>query len=185
MMAMQYSVRLPDAFDLAKMQARVAERSGLFDNLAGLEHKSFLFDARERIYAPLYIWRDHEAAQRYFLEEKMFESVVETFGRPRVRRWMVLDFAHADAKMTPRFARCEIDKVESSVSLRSLIDREGALHRSLMTTPGLFAHMVGLDADRWEIVRYSLWDAAASATPSDADCIQEYQVLHVSEPKAA
>jgi hypothetical protein len=185
MMAMQYSVRLPDAFDLAKMQARVAERCGLFDNLAGLEHKSFLLDARERIYAPLYIWRDTDAARRYFLEEKMFESVVETFGRPRVRRWMVLDFAHGDTGAIPRFARCEIDKVESGASLRTLIDREGAQHRSVLTTPGLFSHMVALDADRWEIVRYSLWDAATSTTPSDADCIQEYQVLHVSEPKTA
>lgn len=185
MMAMQYSVRLPDAFDPGKVQARVISRSGLFDNLAGLRHKSFLFDARERIYAPLYIWRDQDAARRYFVDEKMFESVVETFGRPRVRRWMVLDFAHADAGVTPHFARCEIDKVESGISLRSLVDREGTRHRDLLASAGLFAHMVALDADRWETVRYSLWDANSSAVETDADCVQEYQVLHVSEPEEA
>ena len=185
MMAMQYSVRLPEDFNAAKVQARVAERSGLFDNLPGLLHKSFLFDMRNRIYAPFYIWQDPDAARRFFLDERMFESVVVSFGRPRVHRWMVLDFDHGVTKTPPDFARCEIDKVEGGASLRSLIDREGVRHREMLTRPGLFAHLFALDADRWELVRYSLWQNAAAAAASDADCIQEYQVLHVSEPRTA
>jgi hypothetical protein len=182
MLAMQYAVRLPDGFDAAKVRARVTERSALFDKLDGLEHKSFLFDSCDRVYAPLYIWRNSEAALRFMLEDRMFESVVETFGRPRVRRWMVVEFAHGTHKTLPRFARCEMDKVTSGSSLRSLVEREGEGHREALAKTGLFAHMVALDADRWELVRFSLWRDQATACKSDADCVQEYQVLHVSEP---
>jgi hypothetical protein len=182
MMAMQYSVRLPDGFDATKVRERVAERSALFDGLVGLEHKSFLFDSRDRVYAPLYVWRDSDAALRFMLDEKMFESVVATFGRPRVRRWMVLDFGHGDRAALPRFARIETDKVNSGSSLRSLAEREGEGHRSMLSRKGLFAHMVALDADRWELTRFGLWRDQASAGKSDADCVQEFQVLHVSEP---
>ncbi|HYM30202.1 MAG TPA: DUF4865 family protein [Candidatus Cybelea sp.] len=181
MMAMQYSIRLPDDYDAAKIKVRVAERSALFDDLGGLEHKAFLYNPAERVYAPFYVWRDAAAARRFFLEG-LFDSVISTFGRPRVRRWIVLNFDHGEFKSKPKLARCEFDKVNSAEGLRDVVSREAGTHRTMLGRPGLFAHAIAIDTDRWELARYSVWRDEGAMPPSTSDCVLRYQVLHISEP---
>ena len=54
--------------------------------------------------------------------------------------------------------------------------------QQLLENPALYMHLVALDADRWEVMRYSLWKDEASANEPNGDCVQTYGVLHVSEP---
>jgi len=176
MLAMQYSVRLPVEFDTAQVRERVAKRQPLFDRLQGLAQKFYLYSERERLYAPLYIWSDHEAASRFVLDD-LFQDVIATFGRPRVRRWTVLSHGFGDQGLMPSVARIETDKIERDLPLPELKAREISGHKTALAQTGLYLHMAGLDSDRWEISHFSLWRDAGSMPKSGADCQQTYAVI--------
>lgn len=183
MMAMQYSVRLPAEYPVERLRQRVKERGPLFDQVQGLAHKSFLLDAQQRTYAPFYVWRSHDA-MRDFLFGNLFSGVVEAFGRPRIRHWSVLEFAHSDRGITPTFACYEIDKVSLDLSLPETRNREMEAHRALLKTPGLYASVSAIDADRWEVCRFTLWADQKAKPRTQSDCTLGFEVMYVSEPKA-
>ncbi|GLQ06475.1 DUF4865 family protein [Sneathiella chinensis] len=176
MLAMQYSVRLPEDFDDARVHDRVSARGPMFEGYPGLTYKFYLYDAEEHIYAPLYIWENAQAAQS-FLMNNLFGDVVQDFGRPRVRSWQILEFGYKGADVEPRFMMSEIDKVQCQKPLRDLKERESCTHQEMMKHEELVAHMVLLDPDRWEISRFSLWTSEDKAVSSKADCVCRYEVL--------
>ena len=176
MLAMQYTVRLPEDFDDKQIQEHVAARSQLFEGCPGLRHKFYLYDAEEHVYAPFYIWENAQFAQDFLLNN-LFNGVTETFGRPRVRSWQVIAFDYGPAKGDPKYMCSAVDKVPSGRPVGALMQAEKEHHQSLLKTPGLFAHMVLLDPDRWEKGLYSLWQSREQAVPVKADCVSDYAVL--------
>jgi hypothetical protein len=85
--------------------------------------------------------------------------------------------------MTPTFAVREVDPVPAEQNLAAMADSERRAHDALRGKAGLHSHAVALDADRWELVRFSLWNDAASANGRfTADTVQTYDVLHLSMP---
>lgn len=183
MLAMQYTIRLPHDFDPLHIRKRVETRATLFDTLPGLAHKSFLFSEPDKLYAPFYIWSSNKAA-RSFLMEDLFKGVTETFSRPRVRTWNVFSTAYGNTEFRPAYAMMEADTIAAEANLATLFAEENARQQALAQNPALFFHAIALDTDRWEMVKYSLWKNEASAQASDSDCVQTYEVLHVSEPAA-
>ncbi|MGE5539832.1 MAG: DUF4865 family protein [Gemmatimonas sp.] len=181
MIAMQYTIQLAADFGIEKIRDRIAARAPLFDSLPGLAHKSYLFNHQHGLYAPFYIWNSHDAA-RDFLLGPLFVGVTQTFGRPRVRTWNVLAYDIADPSVEPTFAVREVDSIASEDSLAELAEIEREQHRALTATPGLHSHAVALDADRWELVRYSLWRDQTCAAKPRGDSVQPYEVLHLSTP---
>ncbi len=182
MLAMQYTVKLPFEFDREKAAARVARRSGVFGDLEGLIHKSYLYNEKDRLYAPFYVWSDSDAA-RAFLFGDLFRGVVQTFGRPRVRLWHVIGYDRVERGLTPNFACYEIDPVEREEKLVSVLERERETHQAALEKPGLYAHVTALDPDRWELARFSLWSDKSAMPKCRSDCIQSYSVLKVCEPR--
>lgn len=180
MLAMQYTLRRGSQFGLPAAADRMSRRDPLFHDLEGLVHKAYFYDEGEQLYAPFYVWRHHDAVQR-FLVDGLFDGVANEFGRPRVRTWYVLHFSHGDRSLEPTHACCEIDQVGAEELLPDLAAREADAHSRLLDRPGLYAHAVALDPDRWEITRFSLWDDKASVTPCTADCVRTYRVLGVYE----
>ncbi|MFW0778092.1 MAG: DUF4865 family protein [Rickettsiales bacterium] len=178
---MQYSIHLPPNYDSELITQRVAARRGLFDTHKGLVHKSFLFNASERIYAPFYIWKDAGEA-RNFLMDELFHGVVETFNRHRVRSWYVLSAVDGNQNVVPGYACREIDVIPQEGKLEDYLEHEKAEQAKLADNPDLYRHVLALDADRWEILQFSLWKDKASAIRSGGDCVVDYDVLHVSEP---
>lgn len=182
MIAMQYTIRLSDDYGAQKIRARVQARYGLFDKMEGLAHKSYLFSRADRLYAPFYIWRSHQAAREFLLSD-VFQDVSDTFSRPRVRMWQVFAYDVFDPGLTPTFAIREVDAVPAEQRLAVMAENERQAHGALKNCPGLHSHAVALDADRWELVRYSLWrDEAAARDKPKADVVQTYEVLHLSTP---
>jgi hypothetical protein len=41
--------------------------------------------------------------------------------------------------------------------------------------------VTAIDADRWEVMRFSLWQDRRHCPETESDCVQTYDVLHVSE----
>lgn len=181
MLAMQYSIPLPENFDAGRVRERVGQRRSLFDAHAGLVHKSFLYNAGEQLYAPFYIWKDVVEARDFLLDE-LFHGVVETFNRHRVRSWFTVHCSHGNRDFLPSFARRETDTIAAEEKLESFLRREAEMQQELLQNDALYLHVVGIDADRWEIMRFSLWRDADSAPPAESDTKIEYEVLHVSEP---
>jgi hypothetical protein len=179
---MQYSIELPFGYDPKLIRDRVQQRRKLFDGLPGLVHKSYLFSDSDKIYAPFYIWSD-VAEGRKFLFNDLFKGVVETFRRPRVRTWMVLDSLYGNVSFEPDFAIRETDRVAPEDDLEALFAREKEQQLALAKNDNLHFHAIALDAERWEIVRYSLWRNQATAEQPAADCVQTYEVLHYHSQK--
>jgi len=183
MLAMQYSIPLPANYDSALIRERVRARSSLFDEHAGLMHKSFLFNAKEHLYAPFYIWRD-VAQARDFLMDELFHGVIETFNRHRVRSWYVVNMGYGNAGLLAGYARREIDVIPPEVKLEDYLANEKKLQKQLLLNPNLYSHVIALDADRWEILHFSLWKDKESAEKPSSDSYIEYEVLHVSKPQS-
>jgi hypothetical protein len=182
MLAMQYSIQLPHSYDDALIHERVAQRSQLFDNLSGMTHKAFLYSRQDKLYAPFYIWENIDQAQN-FLMDSLFQGVVETFNRPRVRSWFVQHQSLVNDGVMPRFGVQEIDLIAAEEKLEERIAYEASWLEELADNPNLYCALVALDPNRWEMIRYHLWKDEASASKPTADCVQTYEVLHVSAPK--
>lgn len=178
---MQYSIQLPHNYDAKLIRERVNARRTLFDDHDGLVHKSFLYNEKEQIYAPFYVWKDVEEAQSFLLND-LFHGVIETFSRHRVRSWFVIHMAYGNRDIKPAFAQREVDIIPAEAKLDPYLKTEKKSQDVLLANPNLYMHVVALDADRWEILHYSLWKDAASATKPTSDSYLQYDVLHVSEP---
>lgn len=177
MLAMQYSIELPVGYDTALIRNRVERRAKLFDGLPGLIHKSYLFSDADKIYAPFYIWSDVGEARK-FLFDDLFRGVIESFRRPRVRTWMVLESVYGNKDFAPTYAIRETDRIAPEDNLEQRFLQEKKEQQELAKNPNLHFHAVALDAERWELVRYSLWRSEDTAITPSADCIQPYEVLH-------
>lgn len=182
MLAMQYTIELPQNFPASRIHARVSERSRLFDSLPGLVHKSFLFNEEDNIYAPFYIWENDNVAKEFLLDD-LFKGVISSFSRPRVRSWNVISASYSSSKdFAPTFAIREADIIPVEESLQKIAAAEKAKQEAMLAkNNGLYFHAVALDAERWEIIRFSLWRDKSAATKPDADCVQSYDVLHVND----
>ena len=183
MLAMQYSIHLPHDFDAQAIHERVANRRALFDTLPGMLHKSFLFNEEEHLYAPFYIWDNSDHARSFLIDDR-FKGVIESFSRPRVRTWLVMNHMYGALTEAPTFGLREADSIPVHESLEDIIAQEIENQATMKTNPALYMHAIAMDPDRWELIRYSLWKDAASAPRPSADVVQEYTVLHVSEPTA-
>lgn len=179
MLAMQYTIQLPHGYDMNLIRARVKERIALFENLPGLAHKSYLMNEADRIYAPFYVWNDFQQARGFMLND-LFRGVVQSFSRPRVRNWTILDHRYGNASITPGYAVREADIIPQEEALDAVVKREMQAQAKLLENDNLFFHVIALDPDRWELMRFSLWRDRASAFAQSADMIQTYDVLHVS-----
>ena len=184
MLAMQYSIPLPANFDAERIYERVNARRTLFDGHAGLLHKSFIYSEEDHLYAPFYVWKSADEAQAFLLDD-LFKGVVDAFSRHRVRSWIVLSLAYGNKELKPAHAQREIDAVPAEEPLPRFCAREKEAQSKLLADPALYFHVLALDADRWELMRYSLWrDKESAARAGLPDCVQNYKVLHVSEPAA-
>jgi len=180
MLAMQYTIRLPVGYDAAKIRERVSVRSRLFDGHDGLAHKSFLYNDAEKLYAPFYIWKNVVEA-RDFLMDDLFKGVIEAFTRHRVRSWFVVQMGYGNRDILPTYALREVDIVPDSQRLDKYLNDEKKLQEEMLTNPNLYMHVIALDADRWEILHFSLWKDKASAERPKSDSHLSFEVLHVTE----
>lgn len=181
MIAMQYTIRLANDVEDEEVRDRVSQRHHLFDDLPGLVHKSFLYCKTDGLYAPFYVWKG-DAQVREFLTGKLFRDLVTTFGRPRVRCWSVLAFSDGGSAGAADVAVKESDSIPAETDIAKLVRQEESRHAELSKAAGVGCRLVGIDPDRWELMRYSTWAEANVPPGCDADSMQCYDILHLSRP---
>lgn len=184
MLAMQYTIQLAMGYDMNLIRKRVEERSGLFETLPGLVHKSYLMNGDDLIYAPFYVWDNLVEARRFMLND-LFGGVIRDFSRPRIRTWTIVDRIYGNREIVPTYAIRETDIIAPEENLNDMVTRELEEQAKLLAgNDSLHMHLIALDPDRWELMRYSLWADKKSAETGAADVIQTYDVTLVSEPGA-
>ncbi|MFI2760737.1 DUF4865 family protein [Streptomyces echinatus] len=181
MHAMQYEMTLPADYDMGVIRARVARVSPLLEDWEGLGLKTYL--VRERgvhgspvnQYAPFYLWNTVEGMNR-FLWGGAFQGLVDDFGRPAVRQWTGL--AHAEGTGTrPAFAVRRRLPVAAGAELTALMEDAVAETERLAARDGAVLAAAAVDAHRWELVHFSLWEQETPEADGDL-----YEVLHLSAP---
>jgi hypothetical protein len=147
--ALEYTIPLPAGFDTRRIRQRVRQKAPLFDAYPGLLWKAFLLREPDPAYGAFYLWESAEAAAS-FLDGPLFAGVVESFGRPEVRLWLVREAVAPPPSV--RWARRE--------------------ERALVLAPNRAAHVVGVDPTGWRVVHFG-FEAARSARDG-------WEVLHLS-----
>lgn len=180
MIAMQYFITLPDDFEEQKIRDRVKTRAPLFSKLEGLKHKTFLYDPEDKVYAPFYIWNNHQSIKD-FLFGDLFNSVIQSFNRPKVRTWSVMLVEYGNPGLRPKYATMETDLISPEQNLNEMLLNEKKMMEKSRANPGLYMQVMALDAYRWEFIRYSLWDHKHSVDLAGADVVQEFEVLDITE----
>jgi hypothetical protein len=189
MIIKQYTIGLPADYDMAIIRKRVADKGPAFDTLPGLGLKAFMISEKGRCgassnqYAPVYLWLD-VAPMWHFIAGDGFRGIIDSFGRPPIHYW--LGFAYArrpeiDLK-TLRSVSREEERIEPGTDLKALRQGEIRQAREIVgAISDLAVRAVGLDVDRWSLVRFNYWAREQSTLPESAT---SYEVLHVSAPRA-
>ncbi|MYW48244.1 DUF4865 family protein [Streptomyces sp. SID161] len=181
MHAMQYELTLPADYDMDVIRARVARVKPLLEDWEGLGCKAYL--VRERgvhgspvnQYAPFYLWNTAEGMNR-FLWGGPFQRLVDDFGRPAVRQWTGLAVAEGGGAR-PAFAVRRRQPVPQGVELTPLMEDAAAATERLAAQEGAVLAAAAVDAHRWELVHFSLWEQDTPAADGDV-----FEVLHLSAP---
>jgi hypothetical protein len=183
MLIAHYSHRLPANFDLDLIRNRARERGSLWDATPHLVFKAFLLRERGRAgaasnsYSSLYIWRNEEAFAA-FLQDGRFRVVTDSFGRPSIATYTVLDACRGTAQV-PRFAFVQDVAIGLDEDLQDRFADEVARNRAQAARAGTIAAAVGVDPRDWRIIRLLL-----SEQPPD-DEGAAYEILHLASPLIA
>jgi hypothetical protein len=185
MIAMQYSFELPADYDMSIIERRVRDKGHVFDDTPGLGVKAFLAARRGdpqtggqvNVYAPFYIWTEPQAMVDFLCGDK-FAGLTDSFGRPAIQSWSVLDVKAGGKSTDARLATRSIEQVGSFDSLHSMREAEQSATEAALRNGALLV-MSGFDPKTWQRVRFCLWPEHIAAADARTTC---YNVLHTSAP---
>jgi Domain of unknown function (DUF4865) len=185
MLAKQYSHRLPADYDMGLIRERAARRGPMWDRTKGLAFKGFV--ARERgqygatgnAYSSVYLWLDASAAADFIMDER-FQSVTDSFGRPRIETWLPLDARKGPATQARALYREDLDLGEA-VDRAALRVAETERNGALAAQADTLAVVTALDPWAWRLVRFTL----SSGLPDPSRPGTAYQVFYLARPGIA
>lgn len=85
MIAMQYTIELPDDLDMTTIRQRVLDNGYKTDGFQDLHMKAYLIQNKnettgaKNLYAPLYFW-NHEDGMNRFIFEGFYDNILRSFG---------------------------------------------------------------------------------------------------------
>lgn len=185
MLAMHYSFVLDDAHDMTAIRQRVADKASRYDDYPGLVMKAFVMtergdwrlgEAARNLYGSFYLWQSGEVALD-FLRSPDFAAVCQSFGRPDVKTWQVLD------SLAPNGDSISAATLERRVLPRDTrpVDAVGAIGGLRRLDGAPLAGFTGLDPATWQLYRLGLWPRN-SEIPESASKARRFEVLHISAP---
>ncbi|MEV2278409.1 DUF4865 family protein [Nocardiopsis sp. NPDC049922] len=136
-------------------------------------------------YAPFYLWNDVGAMAEFVVGGGGFQNIVRDFGRPAVQHWTGVARESGPARSSaPRSATRRLTDVllgsgTDGLGTAEAVRREIDALRELARHDGVHTAALGLDPERWRLVRFVLW-RDAPGEPDDA--AERYEVLHLSAP---
>jgi hypothetical protein len=187
MIAMQYSFTLPADYDMSIVDRRIRDKGPLLDNFPGLKFKAYLTArngdrqtaSRENLYAPFYVWENADGLNN-FVCGPGFEAVSGSFGRPRIRTWIVWNTAISVDISRAQFATRALAEISRHEPLDELRRRESDVATADVGTGGALASVVAFEPTGWTLVRFRLWEQMPGTALGPAEVA--YRVGHLSLP---
>ncbi|WP_432521982.1 DUF4865 family protein [Kineococcus sp. SYSU DK006] len=185
MLVAQYEIGLPADYDMGIVEERVRTRGHATDGFPDLGLKAYAVRRRGRhgspvnAYAPFYLWERPEGLTTFLAGP--FRAIVQDFGRPVVRHWIGVGLTRGPARGAPVLAVRRTGTVPHGAE-PAVLDAAARAPRD----PALLVEAVALDPARWELVRFSVFDAPPTGgTPVDDAATTVFEVLHASAPRLA
>lgn len=170
MIAMNYGVTLPEDYDMAIIDRRIAEKGSFTDGWPGLVFKAYLSVRKtdgsgpgENRYAPFYLW-ESATAMNTFLCGPGFAALADSFGRPAVHTWSVWWAQVSKRAHEARFASIDILPISRHANLHELQLTECQLAAASMETGNVLVAVVGFDPGSWKLVRFRLFPQTPPVT---------------------
>ncbi|MET9385592.1 DUF4865 family protein [Streptomyces sp. NPDC002928] len=127
-------------------------------------------------YAPFYLWNTMEGMNT-FLWGGAFQGLSNDFGRPAVQQWTGLAYEEGAASGSPaRFAVRRRPVPDGVLLSEFMAEAVGEVER-LAQEDGAVLAAAAVDARRWELAHFFLWEHDAPKADGDV-----FEVLHMSAP---
>jgi hypothetical protein len=158
MLVLQYFHRLPAEHDMERIRKRAAVGGPLWDNTPDLALKAFLMRERGRhgatgnAYSSLYLWQRTEGVADFVTGDR-FRFVTDSFGRPEIETWVMLD-ARAGAAGEARSAWREEEEIPRDADLAALCARERDANRAIAAEKHVRTSIVAVDLRSWRLARF-------------------------------
>lgn len=182
MLVKQYTHRLPADYDMGIIRARAAAHSAQWDSMPDLAFKAFAARVRgehgaaANAYSSVYLWLRTEAAADFIMGPR-FDSVTDSFGRPRIETWLPFDARRGRAAHAMTLYREDValpDTADRDAVRRAECERDATLALRNDT----LAVVTAVDPLAWRLARLTL-----SAEPPDASHPgTAYQIFHLARP---
>jgi len=188
MIIARYAHRLPADYDLGIIRTRVEMRGPQWDATPGLYFKAFLLRERDRFgaaansYTSLYLWRDAEPFRDFLaapadVPTKSFMTVTNTFGRPQIQTWLLLDARRGRAQEA-HFIYIEEQDIAADADLPTMFAHETEWNGKASEQPAVLAAVAGVDSLNWKFVRILV----SANEPVGSEAGDAYQILHLARP---
>jgi hypothetical protein len=113
-----------------------------------------IHNASGNVYSSLYLWKEAGALSS-FLTGDAFRNVTDTFGRPEIESWVVLDSVFKQAVSPPFVQRTE-EVLAPDTGLTELAMAETRQNRTRIEDRDIFGAISAIDTRAWRIVRFIL-----------------------------
>lgn len=162
---MQYSYTLPADYDMSIIRQRIETKGKLMNEFPHLVFKAFTYASRgqacdysrENLYAPFYLWKDNAGINRFLCSDG-FAALVQSFGWPLVRIWLVLEYDLPENLTSAEWATREGIPISPYTALEQLRLAETERLMTDITTKGAVGAVTAFDPTSWTLVRYRLWE---------------------------
>lgn len=163
MIAMQYNFTLPSDYDMDIIEQRINEKGHMIDGFPGLLFKAYLWTRSdeelsrpENFYAPFYVWEDSKSMSD-FISSAGFKGLVQSFGWPVVRNWIVWEKLLGSEAKNAKSATREIVSISPFTDIEALRDTEVNALREAIKSGDIVGGAVAFQPGDWTLVRFRMF----------------------------
>lgn len=182
MIAMQYAIDLPADYDMEIIHRRARDNGAKTDGFPDLELKAYLIAEKGKYgntrnqYAPFYLWRGVDGMNTFLLHGP-FNNILNSFGWPVVRYWLVLaSQLRKTALPAPAIARVSTTPIRPYENFEQLVAQE---RRAIETVADTISIVSAYSPQTWELCRFTMAENP-QALPPDNDAGLIYDIHHIS-----
>jgi len=132
--------------------------------------------AAGNLYASVYLWFDAEATAAFVMGER-FQSVIDSFGRPRIETWLTLDLRLGPARHALSLYR-EESLIDAAADRPAVLASETERNREIAAQDDTLAVWIVLEIDSWRLTRFTL----SAEAPDSGRAGTVYDVLYLAKP---
>lgn len=184
MIAMQYNISLPSDYDMGIIKNRIENNGSKTDGFPSLNMKVYLvaeknkYNNYENRYAPFYLWEKTDGMNQFLLGGP-FNNIINSFGRPIVNNWVVMD-AQISKSTEPQFALIQTFQLPPFSDLTAIWDNEKENFISCVADSSIKAYVTAYNPLTWELCHFHMTTDLSVLQKNAKGISLIYDVRHIS-----